>query len=634
MNRSHQLPTIRFHKKVRYDEQFDEYTLQLRHVHRPWWLLLLLLPLLLFIKCSKDVEVRCLEMPGDVPVAGIPVTMAYEAHSLWSGGRFFATDSVQRVQHTDASGTVVFRDLPCSVFSYVFYGLSQASFTAVSKCHAAVDEKHNFHYRRHIVLDMPPRREDLYVRLADKEVGDALPDAMLIYTYVERGKEVTDSVQADADGVATLPQMRYCSVLKEIKGVCYGYADTSRVNVPCQHLIQVHDSTTLRLRPLKERFTFFVKNKETKQPIPDATCLVTLTHPGSSKKTLSRTVRTSIDGKGVAVYDNAFVLSSIDISAGKLHFKDGKLEGPSLTVEAFNRQVDSLRTVWLEPEPYLQEFVNLDSITGTPLPGVKNRIRVKASDGTVTTSTEMSNSNGVFTVSAKEDDRVEILSAKRPEYKDKTTRFAKFKDITEQDKEIRMQPIMETLSFRTVWKERSGALLPDCNLRVTGSVSGSLLPTNSGNGEFAVTMRKYESLSIAASKKGYVTNNTKVKDRNWDYLQADPERRDIPLKLDLPPCSGGVNTPKQDGEMYHQRSYGMGQERGNASISGDFYGEPDFLTVYDGVGTSGAVLVGPDRPTGNEFNIPFHFTQGAVTVVIRTSTNDGSTWEYVVNCPQ
>lgn len=633
MAKNNNLQSIRIDKKLKYKEEHNHYSLQLCHVHRPWWLLFLLLPLLLFIKCSKDITVSCVEPIGELPVENIPVTMEYQSHFLWNDGKFFTSDTIRLIQHTDSLGKTVFKDLPCSVFSYVFYCLQKVSFTAVDDCHVALDERRNFHYRWHITLDMEPRLEDLHVQLLDKETGDILPDGILIYKYIELGEEKTDSAHADAAGIATLSQMRYCSVMTELKGTCYGYADTMYVDIPCQSLLNTNDSTALRLRPIKERFTFFVKNKETKQPIPDALCKVSLTHPGKSKHVEKREVGTSIDGQGLAVYDKAFILSTMAITASKQHYKDGQLEGGPWTVEVFNRQNDSIRTIWLEPEPYLEEFVNIDSITGKPIPGVTNVIKVIDHDGTVTETTEMSNSNGVFPVWAKEDAKVEVFSTKAPSYKKKISIYPKYKDIKEEEKKIKMQPVLETLKFRTVREEKPNVLLPKCTLTITGSESGLLIPTNSGNGEFSVTMRKYEYLSIVASRKGYKTNRTKVQNRDWEYLRVNQERRDIPLKLDLPPCDGGENVPK-NGQMYHQRSYSMGQEEGDASITGNFYGEPDRLTIYDGPDTSGRILIGPDRSVINNFWIPFHFTQGAITVVIKTSPYKNSSWEYVVNCPK
>lgn len=633
MGKNNRPQLIHLSKRLKYKEEFNQYSLQLCHKHRPWWVLLFLLPLLLLVKCNKDITVSCIEPTGNLPIVNQSVTMEYQSHFLWNEGKFLTSDSIRLTQNTDSVGKTVFKDLPCSVFSYVFYCLQKASFTAKSDCHATIDEKHNFHYRWCVKLEMVPRREDLHIKLLDKETGDVLPDGMLIYKYVELGEERRDSAQADAAGIVTMPQMRYCSVIKEFKGRCYGYADTMCVDIPCYRLLNANVSTALRLRPLKERFTFFVKNKETKQPIPDALCNVSLTHPGKSRQVVARKVKTSIDGKGLAVYDNAFVLSTIAITASKLHYKNGKMEGGPWTVERFNEQNDNIRTVWLEPEPYLEEFVNIDSVTSKPIPGVMNVIKVTDHDGTVTTTTEMSNSNGVFPVCAKEDAQVEIISTRDPAYKKKTSTYPKFKNIKDEEKKIRMQPVTETLDFRTVREEKRSVLLPKCDLAITGSESGMLSPINSGNGEFSVTMRKYEFLSIVASRKGYLTNSTKVRNNDWDYLQVSQERRDIPLRQDLPPCSGGENIPQQQNEMFHQRSFGMGKEEGDASISGDFFSEADLLTVYDGPNASGRVLIGPNLPVLNKFYLPFHFTQGSVTVVIKTSPNRNSTWNYEVNCP-
>ncbi|MCH5328695.1 MAG: hypothetical protein J1E02_06715 [Coprobacter sp.] len=621
---------IHIDHKMRYRDEYNQYTVYLVHHRKPWWLLLLLLPLLLLIQCRKDITVHCTDAEYGNPVPDQEVALDYTAHYLWKK-TFLAHEPVSMTQKTDTDGKTTFKDLPCSVYSYLFHCLAKARFNATGECYAARNVECNFHYTRNVRLKMDPRREDLHIRLVDLETSDLLPEGILTYRYIENGEEKTDSVQADAAGIATLPQMRFCGQIEQLLGSCYGYADTTRTQIPCRDLLIANDSNAMRLRPIKERFTFFVKNRETRQPVPDALCTVTLTHPGASKDTQSRQVRTSIDGKGIAFYEDAFVLSTIAIHATKQHYRDGDLEGGPWTVENFIKQPDSIRTVWLEPDPYQQEFINVDSITGKPIPGVKNQIIITDPDGTTRTVTEISNSNGIFPVTAKEDARIEIISTKEPEYRTKKTQYPLFKEI--KDRKIRMQPVLETLQFRTVREEKPGVLLPNCTLQITGSISGALSPTNSGNGTFSVQMRKNEKISIVASRKGYTTNSTKVKDRDWPYLQADQERRDIPLKINLPPCNGGMNIVKQSNEKFHTRSYGMGQEEGNATIHGDFYSVDDYLTVYDGPDTSGRILVGPDKLIGNKFSIPFHFTQGAVTVVIRAST-DTSSWEYEVTCPQ
>lgn len=442
-------PVIRLNKGVKFKNEYNKYSLQLCHPHRPWWLLLLLIPFLLFIRCNKDISVTCIDSENNVTIDDVPVTLKYTAHFLWYNGKFLANDSISLTQNTDENGNTTFKDLPCCVYSYIFYCLSQASFIAESGCHDKVGKERNFHYTRHVDLMMQPRREDLQVLLLDKETGDELPSGTLIYKYEELGVEKTDSAKADARGIVTLPQMRYCSMIKEMTAQCYGYVDTNRVNVLCQNLLTPIDSMAMRLRPIKARFEFFVKNKETKQPIPGANCVVTLTHPGKSKTTDIRNVNTSQDGKGMAFYDDAFILSTIAIHASALHYKEGNFEGGIFTVEDFLKQDEDTRTIWLVPEPYTEEFVNVDVFTGKTIAGVENTIKVTHTDGTSTTEKVISNSNGVFTVKAKEDDRIEIISVKRPEYKDKTSVYPKF--VSVKDKKVRMQkhPVIYEKLLRT-----------------------------------------------------------------------------------------------------------------------------------------------------------------------------------------
>lgn len=619
---------IHVDKGLKFSEDSETYTLQLKRRRNYWWLLLLLLPLLFLIQCHKDITVRCVEPEMKHPVADQEVTIDYNAHFLLKERRFLATDNIRLTQNTDDKGTTVFEDMPCSVFSYVFYFLSDMDVFSQGDCYKATHTEFKFHFTRRVQIELSPLREDLHVLLLDLETGDVLPDGILVYQYEENGVTKTDSVRAEADGVATIPQMRSCGEIKVLKGTCYGYADTARMDVPCQQIVMADTENALRLRPLKERFTFFVKNKETRQPIPNASCTVTLMHPGDSKTKTVRPVNTSIDGKGIAVYDNAFVLSTIAIHASKYHYHDGDLESGPWTVENFIRQDDDTRTVWLEPEPYLQEFVNVDSLNGKPIPGVRNVIKVTNHDGTTENYTEISNSNGVFPILTKEDARIEVVSTMNG-YKLKRTVYPRFDEIKEEERIIRMQPELATLQFRTL-RESNGDILPDCDLEVLGSISGSLAPSNSGNGEFTVTMRLNETLSIVASKAGFITNRTKIRNASYNELfSALQERRDIPLKSDLPPCNGGNNVPKNN-DNYHERSYNMGKEEGHSAISLDFYSEADYLTIYDGVGTSGPVLV-QRCLIQDETVIPFHFTKGAVTVVIESSGS--STWNYEVHCP-
>lgn len=590
-----------------------------------WWLLLLLLPFLLLIKCSKDIEVDVVETNSETGIEDMPVTLEYTTHYLFADGQFLRNDTITRTETTDENGHAEFKDLPCSVFSYIFYCLSKASLSASDECHADTTHLFNFHYTRHVTLEMEPRTADLHIRVLDLETGDPLPDGMVVYQYEELGAMRTDSVQADANGVATLPKMRICSTVEVLTSQCYGYADTTRTQIEADKLVTVDDSLALRLRPIKERFTFFVRNiNYPHQPIPDAECVVTLTHPGQSHKEDRRTVHTSIDGKGIAPVDSAFMLSTIHITAHKTHYRDSVLTGGSWIVEKFKNEPDSIRTIWLTPEPFTEELICVDSITGKPVEGAKNHIIITHPDGTREEHDEISNRNGAFPVQATEDDHVEIISDKNGEYKKHRTDIPVFKDL--KDKKIPLSPEMVDLALRTVL-ENTWEVLPGCALSCTGSISGKLQPSNSGNGNFTVQMRRVERLSITASKTGYETNSTKIKNNTYDELvNAPTTRRDIPLRINLPPCEQRVDP--ENGQNNHVKSYAMGTMKGRTTIDIDLFSEADVLTVYDGTTASGTPIFGP-KTLDYTHKITVDFTQAAITIAISGS----SCWKYTVHCP-
>lgn len=593
----------------------------------PWWILLFLLPLLFLIKCNKTITVSCYEPENSIPITGQEVDMQYVPHFVYNNGKFFPSDTLTITKITDSTGLAVFDSLPCSVFSYVFYCLQEAKFSAVSGCHAAAGVKKNFHFTKHVDLVMEPRKEDLYIKLIDKHTGDELTDGVLYYTYVENGQTYTDSAFCDEAGIAKIPQMRYCSKI-DLIAKCYGYADTMRLQAPCDSFLIADNKNAMRLRPIKQTFTFFVKNVETKQPIVGATAVINLAKKG--KILDSRTTQTSIKGKGIGRCDTAFILLTVNIKASKKHFRDSTLQGGPYTVVQFVKQPPEKRTIWLKPEPFTVEFQNIDSITGNPIAGVKNIVTIYDPNGSTTTDTVMSNSSGYFHINAKEGSKIVIKAYKSPLYKPKTHIIKSFG----MPEKIKMQPDLAVLVFRTV-EDPSWSILPNCNLTITGSISGSLTYRLISPGVFEVSFRKDELLSITASKTGYVTNFSSVKNASYNDLDTpNQKRRDIPLTQDPPPpyitqnCSGGQVLHPFGNTGLSIVTYDMGMQNGIVTIELDFDAAPDEITVFDGTNTSGAVLFGPEMVTYNR-TLKVKFNAGAVTIKVNGDTN----WTYNVICP-
>ena len=139
--------------KFRYQADQDYYIIRLTDRKRrrwPWWLLLLLLPFLLLIKCEHDLTVTCIDEKTKAPVQGVEVTMDYTAHFLLDSAKFFVSTPYSFRDTTDADGKVVFENLRCSVWSYLFY--------CRSKVYVTADEvnsvERNFHFTRHILMQL------------------------------------------------------------------------------------------------------------------------------------------------------------------------------------------------------------------------------------------------------------------------------------------------------------------------------------------------------------------------------------------------------------------------------------------------------------------------------------------------
>ena len=616
---------MNYHKKIKYAADQDLYEVQIKKRRNWWWLLLCLIPLLLLIRCKHDIQVVTVDTEYGVPLSDVQVGINYTAHFLYKDSRLFANESIIMEQTTDSVGVAFFRDLPCSVYSYIFYCLSQAKFSASSECITSYEKKQNFHFSHQVTMDLAARTVDIYIQTKDLETGEPIPGATVTYIYSDMGTLRTDSVETEADGCIKIPNFRYCGVVKNLCGSCYGYADTCKADLPIGELITLNDVSTLHLRPIKANFSFFVKNVETKEPIPGAKATITLTHPNS--KVTESTSTTNVDGKGRGFYDNAFILSKVSIKASKPHFNDSTLTG-SYTVEQFCKLPDDDRTVWLRPDPFSVDFQNVDSLTRKPIAGVKNTITVTDPSGNIKIYHEVSNRNGKFPVSAKENSKITIVSEKSPEFITKTTHISAFR----QAEIIRMVPDLFSLTFRTIEKE-SGELLPNCNLSISASLSGVHLPTNSGVGEFIVNgLRHGDRISIVASKTNYTTNRDKVNNASADeLLTADQSQRDIPLSIDLPPCDGGNKFDKVKAGIENViRSYNMGQRRGTFVLEIDAYSITDHFKVYDGPDTSCPVLF--DSDVTNKQTVTLTFSQSIVTIEA-TTVDENSSWNYIPHCP-
>lgn len=614
-----------------FDDNKLDYVFKVKKRSYLWlWLLLAALFLgLCCVRCNHDITVHVVDHDTQEPITPTSVSLEYTEHALCKGGRIFYSNTYSQTLETDANGDVVFEDMPCSVFSYIFYAFCDAYLTADNDCNYLKDAPSTciFHYTWNTTLKLQPKTDDVQVLVTDKETDEPLAGAVIHYNFSLSGQIVTDSVKTDAAGKTTITGAPRCGNIQMERVSCYGYEDTTHIDVSVLDAIEDPSNAVVELVPVKQSFTFFVKNKLTKQPVPNATVEVIITSSNGSVKRGEST--TNVDGKGCGVYNDAFILADLVLKASKTHYKPGQFD-KKVSVKEFAELPDSSRVIYLEPEPYMEEFQNVDSITGNPIAGAQNAIKVSGQNGKSSDYVETSNRNGVFYVKAMEGDHIIIDSKCDPQYEPKHTDIASFKE----GEKIPMKPRVTDLQFRTLVAGTQD-LLPNCTLMIVDEEGSNYKPDLSGTGEFSVTGLPVSAiLSIIAEKDGYEPNSTSVERVAVSFLiTASQSRRDIPLEKEMLPCDGGSIVPKNGQEMIHEQTYNMGQQSGRASVWTDFKGHPDYLTIYDGPNTSYPILVNRKEIPAIDL-VEFNFTNSAITVVVETAKdNPNSNWEYRVNCP-
>lgn len=630
---------IKFSEDFVFDEKNLDYVFKVKKRSYLWlWLLLVALFLgICCVRCNHDIVVHVVDHVTEEPITPTSVTLEYTEHVLFKDGSLFYSNTYSKTLETAENGDVVFEDMPCSIFSYIFYAFSNACLTAENDCNYLKKSPatYIFHYTCNATLKLQPKTEDVQVLVNDKETDEPLAGAIIQYKFSLSGQTVTDSVKTDAAGKTTITGAPRCGNIQLERVSCYGYEDTTLIDLPVLNAIEDPSNAVVSLVPMKQNFTYFVKNKYTKQPIPDAKVEVVLT--SSNGRVKRGESSTNVDGKGCGVYNNAFILADLVLKANKTHYKPGQF-GKKVTVKEFAELPDSSRVIYLEPEPYMEEFQNVDSISGNPIVGVQNTIKVSGQDGKTNEYVETSNRNGVFYVKAMEGDNIFIDSKCDPQYEPKQTEIASFK----KDEKIPMKPQVTDLQFRTL-VAGTQTLLPDCSLWIYDSEDNNYKPDNSGNGEFTLRNIPFDAnIFIVSTKDGYEDNEYSIRNKNVKNLStAYQSERDIPMTVMLPPCNGGSQgeSDLKAGHVSAPVSYNMGVDHGTFEFSYNTgSSQKDKIDIYNHelgetygsspIWTSGMVATGDTR----KVNIPFN--QGSVITIIVTTGDDGSVWDYKVNCPK
>ena len=188
-----------YSKSFKYTDDKSDYDFKLKK-RFPWWIFLfLLLPLLLLVRCSKDIKIVTLDPYGG-PVANATVDLEYEEHQLVKEKKFHYQKEHQLQEVTDSSGIAVFKKVRYGVYSWLFRGKDLAKAEAQK---GMLRDSTLFRYHRQsrdtIVLGW-----ELNIEVRWRRTNEPVPGANLNINYEDNVDLYNAMLSTDENGACAL----------------------------------------------------------------------------------------------------------------------------------------------------------------------------------------------------------------------------------------------------------------------------------------------------------------------------------------------------------------------------------------------------------------------------------------------
>lgn len=222
--------------KFRYEEECDHYIIYLVDPF-PWrrLLWLLLLPLLLlfsFIGCERDIVAHTIDVKGN-DVGGAMVQLKYTEHAIFKNHKLFYNKSQNFQGVTDVNGYYTFKDVPCSVYSYIFYCFQKAVVNGGRNANFGGSSKFLFHWRKNIDVVI---RNNKQVQVISRKTNQPVAGAQVDVNFETRN-QVDTTMITDAMGMCELWNLENPSTtLAQLTVTKTGYSGTRLMDVEVDEL--------------------------------------------------------------------------------------------------------------------------------------------------------------------------------------------------------------------------------------------------------------------------------------------------------------------------------------------------------------------------------------------------------------
>lgn len=361
----------------------------------PWWILLLLIPLILLIPVKRDIRMQFIDQ-NSLPVSMTPAQAVYPAVSTF-GAKTPTTVS----DSTSAEGKMDILGVSEPLWYRLMGGNSDSLYaTCGNGCYAIANAGYrykDFKSDEYYQLKLSAVTSQLTLKTVDADDNEPLPDCDIQIIKSANGNSASDNTKSGVAGTFDINDMPSCGSVKVVASH-EGYHNDTLEATLFDISNMGENERTLHLRPMKGTVKVIVKNLETKTLLANAT--VRLDVDGASQ-----TLKTNTNGVGVGTFDSLRITSTIKFTASKAGYADTTLEG--YTVARFMNLSEEQRTMYLRPLTKSLVFINTDG--NNVLEGVKNNIYKNGQ----LTATEYSNSKGEFAVNGiMSTDKISIVASK------------------------------------------------------------------------------------------------------------------------------------------------------------------------------------------------------------------------------